>query len=246
MTDKRNTDSNYIHINYIPTVGWVLSIMSRLQGSSNARLRSAFEQWSSTRLKELGFAITTRMHMLGLAIQRLNANVHKLRDELRNDLPAVDLSLSEGYAFGTKDRELPYELLLDMDCFIFEARSLYEIVGEFVRVLFKTLFDRVLKERDIQELLSRAGIDTVWIEELRETRKLFFHETAPWLAVRVERSGLKFFPVLLKEQEPVINPTVVVDFETLRKAYEGFVAALSELHRYINEQIRLAESQAPE
>ena len=64
---------------------------------------------------ELGFAITTRMHMLGLCIRRLNDQVSSLRDELSGDLPQVEWSLAKGGAFTLKDKELPYELLLDMD-----------------------------------------------------------------------------------------------------------------------------------
>jgi hypothetical protein len=55
------------------------------------------------------------MHMLGLCIRRLNDQVSSLRDELSGDLPQVEWSLAKGGAFTLKDKELPYELLLDMD-----------------------------------------------------------------------------------------------------------------------------------
>jgi hypothetical protein len=53
----------------------VLTIMSRLLDSPNPQLRKAFEDWSDTPLLELGFAITTRMQMLGFSIRRLNRRV---------------------------------------------------------------------------------------------------------------------------------------------------------------------------
>jgi hypothetical protein len=49
--------------------GWVLTIMTRLLNSPDPQLRKALEAWSDTPLMELGFAITTRMHILGLCIQ---------------------------------------------------------------------------------------------------------------------------------------------------------------------------------
>ena len=51
----------YLHIDYIPENGWVLSIMGRLSNSPNPHVGNAFASWSDTPLKELGLAITTRM-----------------------------------------------------------------------------------------------------------------------------------------------------------------------------------------
>jgi len=233
----------YLHINYQPDVGWVLTIMSRLQNSSKPELRKAFDQWHETPLKELGLAITTRMHMLGLCIKRLNKRVDELRREMSADIPQVEECLSKGYAFRLKDKELPYELLLDMDSFIFETRSLYEIMGKFLVSLFQTLFARHMTEGEIQSTLSSAGIDVRWIEDLRENRKLFFHDTAPWLAARFLRENSNFDPVLLKRNVIEFDdPDSWIDFIELRQIYDGFVNSAGELHRFLMEQIRLRET----
>jgi len=184
--------------------------------------------------------------MLGLCIRRLNTRVEELRKEMDADAPQVEACLSRGYAFTLKDNDLAYQLLLDMDSFIFETRSLYEIVGKFLVALFELLFDRKMIEDEVQSLLSTQGIDTRWIGELRDARKLFFHETAPWLAVQVERETNRFAPVLLKRQPITFeDSTDLVEFAALREIYEGFVNSVTELHRYIKEQIRLAETAAP-
>jgi hypothetical protein len=235
----------YLHINYSPDSGWVLSIMSRLLNSPNQRLRDAFGQWAETPLKELGFAITTRMHMLGLSIRRLNARVAELRRELGSNLPELDVCVSDGCAFRLRDNELPYELLLDMDSFIFETRSLYEITGKFLSALFQLLFNRSITESELQSILTSADIDTRWIAELRENRKLFFHQTAPWLAVEVQRDKMVFDPILLKKNTTSFYPDELVGFSTLREIYGGFVDSATELHRYILEQIKLYESTHP-
>jgi hypothetical protein len=233
----------HLHINYVPENGWVLTIMSRLLNSPDPQLRRAFEDWSDTPLMELGFAITTRLHMLGLCIRRLNDQVSRLRDELSGDLPQVEWSLAKRGAFTLKDKELPYELLLDMDSFIFETRSLYEIMGKFLAELFRALFGKAVKEADLQAILSASNIDTRWIAELRENRKLFFHQTAPWLAVSVEGDQMKFDPVMLKRNVHTFDdPNSFVEFARLREIYDGFVASATELHHFILEQIRLHES----
>src|SRR6266481_7714911 len=63
--------------------------------------------------KTRGFAITTRMHMLGRCLRRLNARVAELRQKLSSDIPQLDACLSKGYAFTFPNKELSYELLLD-------------------------------------------------------------------------------------------------------------------------------------
>jgi hypothetical protein len=234
-----------LHIDYVPENGWVLTIMSRLLNSSDPELRKAFERWSETPRVELGFAITTRMHMLGLCIRRLNNRVAQLREELKSDIPKVEDALARQSVFTPRDKDLPYELLLDMDSFIFETRSLYEIVGKFLVELLRTLFGRALKEADLRSILADNNIDTRWIAELRENRKLFFHETAPWVAVEVEIEKMKFDPILLKRNVITFDdPDSFVSFTQLRDIYDGFVGSVSELHRFVMEQIRLHESKA--
>ena len=240
--EEHKTKAQYLHLNYVPETGWVLSIMSGLLHSPNPRLRAAFDNWSDTPLKELGFAITARMHMLGLCIRRMNARVRELRQELMADASQLDVCVSRGYAFTLKDQELPYQLLLDMDSFIFETRSLYEILGKFLVSLFQLLFDKKMTEEELQSLLLAQNIDTRWIGELREARKLFFHETAPWLAVRVGQGKDSYDPVLMKRHTIGFeDPNDLVEFAALREIYDGFVSSVSELHRYVKERIRLAE-----
>jgi hypothetical protein len=235
----------HLHISYVPENGWVLTIMTRLLNSPDPQLRKAFEDWSDTPLMELGFAITTRMHMLGLSIRRLNRRVSALRDELNANPTQLEWCLAKGGAFTPKDKELPYELLLDMDSFIFETRSLYEIMGKFLVQLFRALFGKTVTEADLQAILSANNIDTRWIAELRENRKLFFHQTAPWVAVRVEGEEMQFDPVLLKRNVQTFDdPDSFVEFARLREIYDGFVASATELHRFVLEQIRLRESAA--
>lgn len=234
----------YLHIAYIPENGWVLTIMSRLFNCSNPRLKAGFDRWSDTPLKELGLAITTRMHMLGLCIRRLNAHVAELRTKLNADREQLDYCLSKGAAFQVQPTEAVYELLIDMDSFIFETRSLYEIVGKFLTSLFQIVFDRKITQAELKSLLESQGIDTRWIGELAEARKHFFHETAPWLAVKVhvDAAGERLDPILLKRNIITFeNTDDFVDFSTLKAIYDGFVASVSELHRYILEQIRIAE-----
>ena len=115
-----NAGARYFQISYEPENGWVLSIMGRLARSTNAQLRQVFEKWSNTPLLDFGFAVTTKIQMLGLCIRRLNGRVAELRKVLGDDDNQLRLCLEEGYAFRLPDKDLAYELLLHMDSFIFE------------------------------------------------------------------------------------------------------------------------------
>ena len=137
---------------------------------------------------------------------------------------------------------MAYKILLDMDSFIFESRSLYEIIGTFLRDLLEIVFQRRVTEKELQSVLATKGIDTRWIGVLRETRKLFFHETAPWLAIQVDFGPKRFSPILLKNSAVVISkPEDFLSFESLRDIYEGFVNSLTGLHEFVIEEIHRFE-----
>jgi hypothetical protein len=216
--------------------------MGRLAQSKSARLQQAFNDWSATPLREFGFAVTTRMQMLGLCIIRPNRRVAELRRVLENDEDQLQACLKKGYAFRLSDNSLAYEVLLDMDSFIFESRSLYEIVGAFLRSLLEIDFQQKITEKQLYSILSSKGIDTRWIDLLREARKLFFHETAPWLAIQFESSPKRFSPILLKKSVVKIKAPDFISFESLRDIYEGFVDSLTGLHEFVMDEIRRFEA----
>lgn len=61
----------------------------------------------------------------------------------------------------------------------------------------------------------------------------------------MEQKNNRFDPVLLKRQTIKFdNPNDLIEFEILREIYQGFVDSLSELHRYVKEQIRLVEEKS--
>jgi hypothetical protein len=218
--------------------------MGRLARSTKEQLRQVFENWSETPLLDFGFAITTKIQMLGLCVNRLNGRVDALRKILGNDEDELRACLEKGHALTLRDNHLAYELLLDMDSFIFESRSLYEIVGKFLRNLLEAVSQRKITEKQLKAMLSTKGIDTRWIDILRETRQLFFHQTAPWLAIQVDSSPKRYNPILLKKSVVKIDTSEFVSFESLREIYEGFVNSLTALHDFVMEEIRKLESQS--
>jgi hypothetical protein len=239
----QKSENQYFHISYEPEAGWVLSMMTRLAKSKDARLQEAFKSWGATPLRELGFAVTTRIQMLGLCIHRLNRRVTELRKKLGEDEEQLQACLEKGYAFRLSDNHLAYEVLLDMDSFIFESRSLYELLGAFLCGFLEIVLQRKITEKQLHSILTSKGIDTRWIDMLRETRKLFFHETAPWLAIQVDSTPKRFSPILLKKNVVRISRSDIVGFDALSDIYWGVVNSLDALHGFVMEEIRRVESQ---
>jgi hypothetical protein len=79
--------------------------------------------------------------------------------------------------------------------------------------------------------------------------KVVFPRNRTWLAVklRVDKDGERFDPTLLKRNTITFqDPDDFVEFATLKEIYDGFVASISELHRHVLEQIRIAEEEFAE
>ncbi len=83
-----------------------------------------------------------------------------------------------------------WETLVDLDGFLFEARSAYEILGKLLIICFAFVLQKKIQEKDVWDAVREQGVRIDWIEVLRVHRILFFHNTAPWLAIRFSRENL--------------------------------------------------------
>jgi hypothetical protein len=219
--------------------------MSRLQQSSSETLRERVQTWGASPLRELGMAIATKVEILAQSMKRFRTQLARLTAELKGDLPQLEECLSRGSVFQFKDTLLSFELLVDIDSFIFETRSLYEIVGKFLPMLFKIFFGRAVGENELLEALSTKGIDTRWIYGLRKNRILFFHETAPWIGARISQLEPLDYELLILKRHTVgfENPDDYIGFNELRAIYDGIVESLVALHRVVMGEIADVEAQ---
>ena len=86
---------------------------------------------------------------------------------------------------------MPFCLVADLDSFLFETRSAYELMVKFIWMFLRDLGSpkASLKAHQLHgvigaEIAVRNG-ETAWIEALRSNRHLFIHETAAWPALQV-------------------------------------------------------------
>jgi len=225
----------YLHINYeSPGSSWLRPILTRLKESSCTTLRDRMDSWGSSPLNEMGLALATKLAMLNQVVRRVDLQLQRLKEQL-NDESMINECIRRGAAYKIADQVLPYEILVDIDSFIFESRSAYEIVGRFLVDFFERVLKRKVSESELKELLVVRIPDIRWIEELRNNRILFFHNTSPWIAVNiVQKTPLEFELVILKGNvKNFDNPDDYIKLDQLRAIYQGFEYSLTALQQWV-------------
>jgi len=233
-----------LHIGYCPLwSGWLLEIMRRLRSSPSATLKSRMEAWESTPLSEMGSALATKMSMLGLVLRRFDQQMRRLNDELKDQSDATLREMvREQVVHTTGDDALPCEILVEVDSFFFESRSAYEIVGKFLREFFQRIWAEDVSEAEIIRPLEEERIDTRWIKQLRDHRVLFFHHTAPWIALEVVSWEPHRFDLLVLKKLVPDDPSDVIHFNELVEIYRGFATSMNALHRFVLKRIEEFEA----
>lgn len=232
-----------LHLNYNPSpAGWVLRLQTQLQESASVTLKERYSRWKEFGMAELGMAFVTRLALRHRAANLLVKLLNELKDEI-NESGKLDELLDGGYAYDPEDDRILYDICVALDALYFETRSAYEIVGKFVRTFGKKILDRNFSEKDIKKVLIDDGQKTDWIDEVREHRKLFFHETAPWIALSVlKREPPEFSLVIMKENlKEFDNPEKYITQQQLFDSWQGFDRAISTICTWLKEQIILFE-----
>ena len=234
-----------LHLDYRPpTAGWVLPLQSRLQGSSSHTLRQRYSKWSEVGLDELGMAATTRLTVAFVVARRLASLLQNLRDEIAASGRLEDL-LDGGLAYTPKDPWICYEICGAVDAVFFEYRSCYEVLGSFAACFGKHILQRPVSEAASIDMLARAGADTTWIAPLRLHRILFFHNTAPWLALKVDRRDPLQCSLLVmkKNLHTFDNPDEYIVQPAIADTIAGFQIASWRLRDWLAAQIDEVETE---
>lgn len=174
------------------------------------RLKTASATWESTGLPELGLAITTKLELLPQVASQLE------------DLLAL------------------HRLLAAVDSFLYEFRSAYEISGKLLKALYLHVLGKGITEKELRDLLREAGLQDGWIEDLADQRKLFFHQTAPWLSLRVDsRAPWRAELLILRRNvQRFAESNEVVPLSRLVAIYRGFGGALGVIRDRLVADIR--------
>jgi len=232
-----------LHLNYDPVeAAWIISILTRLRSSVSVTLKERLSKWKEIGLTEIGMAFTTRLELRYRAAFKFSKLLQKLRDEI-NDSGKLDELLNGGYVYDPEDHRILYDICVAIDALYFESRSAYEIFGRFVRTFAEKILNCKFTEKKIQQVLIDSGQETDWIEEVREHRKLFFHETAPWIALSIlKRQPLKLSLIVMKVNlRNLDDPSKYITQQQLIDSWNAFERAISIICDWLKEQIDVFE-----
>ena len=123
---------------------------------------------------------------------------------------------------------MPFEIVADIDAWIFEFRSTYEILYAFVKEFSSRILDqKVNDQRVLKAILEAKRYHTDWIGFLNDERNCFIHQTAPWFAIEVTGGTPQYEIVILKRNvHDLEHPEDYVRIEEYRAVHKGFFEAL--------------------
>ncbi len=229
----------YVFLQYRPRVTWLYPIYNRLNSTTSSVLKA---RWSDipVELSELGLAVATKLALLLTTVGRFNGDYAKLLEKAKQDAQHISEHVRTNTVWDVPDSErLPFDLIAELEAFIFEARSTYEILGKFLTTLFRIVFERKINEKDLKEVLRNEGLDVAWARLLQDERKLFFHDTAPWLALAITDSHDSPYELLVVRRNvaELTNPNDYARLSEYNDIYAGLAKALNAFQRYAISEI---------
>ncbi len=228
-----------LHLNYQPgTAGWIHRLQSRLQSSQSDTLLKRYSRWKEAGLGEQGLAFATRKAIRYRAATLFSKLLKQLRDDIDSS-GELDHLLSGGYVYNPKDHRIFYDICVAFDALYFESRSTYEIAGKFILNFGKTILDKKFTEQTIHQVLKESGQDVDWIDHIRESRILFFHETAPWIALSIhKRHPLECSLVVMKENlHHFDDPNKFITQQQILDSWKGFENAIPTIFDWLAKEI---------
>ena len=231
--------ASYLHIAYLPkSAGWLLPIITAVRGARSPELRTRANGWPDGDLPELGLAVSTKLAILPHVSREFQSLLAQLGKEVA-DIENLDEYIEEQAGFVPKDGQLPYRLLASIDAFIYEFRSTYEIVGKFLVAFSAKILGSQLTEQQVRSLLRDSGISDAWVADLADQRKLFFHETAPWIAVKIlSRRPLACELLILRRNVRDLDGSPdVIQFDRVKAVQTGLVTAMGRLQTWLIDRV---------
>ena len=194
---------------------------------------------------DLALSLSTKLAMLPVANGRLTESLTSLGKHL-NDEPEVVACIREGAGYRVRDERVLWEVLVSLDCFLFETYSTFQILDSFIVRFSRSILGQNIKggkEGEAIKVLAQKTGNVGWLDELRESRHLFSHEAAPWIALEVtKRNPFDFELLVLKRAgEDSSDPSIHLHMDQCREIWSGLKSALRILHAWVNEQIEGVE-----
>jgi hypothetical protein len=231
---------NYVFFHTRPAITWPYPIWNALNATTSKTLREAWSHRDSLALGDLAIALATKLMILGTVVRRFNSDYDALLKLADDEAERIKINRNTGTVWSLSDDRLTYELLAGIDAFIFEARSIYEILGKFLVTFCRNIFGQAVTEEILKGILREAGLDVAWATLLHDERILFFHQTAPWLALMFDdtKSAPPELLIVRGNVKTLDDPESFMRLSDYDRIYSGLANALDKLQEYLVARIR--------
>ena len=232
-----------LRIEYPSAGGWVKPLMTRINSSSSSALRDRMtHNWdppgAENSLGDLALAVSSKIAMLPSALRRVETRLRELDQHLKDEPRMVD-SLRNGAVYKVRDDKVLWELLLDIDCYLFEMYSTFDILDAFVKKFCRLILKRKAAPVETERLLAERNAAGAWLDDLRNSRNTFSHAGAPWIALEVTaKSPFRFELLILKRNvEDLTDPSTYLHINQCLAIWSGLSLAFDHVREWLNEQI---------
>ncbi len=224
----------WLHLNELGGDPWVLPIWSAVHEAIKAKKAPPI----SKELSELGVHISTRLNVLPRIIERLNSSTKALR--LATESHKAEHVFSDtapGVALPVPN-DLKYNLIADIDSFLFEVNSCAELMRQFFQLLHAHAGSPISDDKltgALRSALTNFGVDGSWFRLLDRNRNFAAHEGTPYLAIDVS-DDVKWELLVMKENLVSFNDEQrFFRFAELQRIVDGFTNAKVALQKYLIE-----------
>ena len=220
----------WVHISELGSDPWVLPIW----GSIHTAVKEGRIQRPKQAIYDLGLSLTTHLNMLPRIGVRIEGNASQVYAQIKSDISEDFISEknNEGYAIKVND-DLKYELLVDINAFIFELNIVWELQKKLLQAISCHL-GRQIKGVELTEEIKEVVGDSEWFPELDRLRNFLMHQGSPYIAIDVT-DGLDnpSLIVMLKNVKDFDNPKHYIKFELLNKIVSGFYGSKKILQHHL-------------
>jgi len=176
--------NRWLHLLMLGGDPWLLPIWA----AANEAAREGRVQPLTDELREFGLHVSIRLNVLPRVAQRIMQECYEVYVAAKEHRPEhVFTEVSQGYAFPLKD-DLKYRLIADIDSFLFESNSCWELMRKVFR-LIRAHVGRPVADGSagLTDELKRAlgGVGQQWFSWLDRHRNFVAHKGTPYLAIDV-------------------------------------------------------------
>ncbi len=226
--------TKWLHVNYNIGDRWVLPIWTaRNRAAELGRVASL-----PSELGQLGLHVSTRLSMIEVLIQRINARFPRLVKLISKRKPHHEFTAADNAYVFDLPADFTYELLIDVDAILFEVNSCCELMNLFFESLYKHAGKKLPRKpigSTIRQVLEAAGQDPAWFRSLKLYRNFFIHEEAPYFAVDLSKAHEGTYDLLIMKRNlhSFDDEKEFVKFSKLTEIVRGFQNAKPAVQRHL-------------